>query len=172
MKNTKRIIQAFPQAPWRSQTQMIGLFMLFLIAVAIVGVFYLNVTAEATLIGREIQEMQATISAVEIENSALELDLGNLSSVDRMRDRARDLGFDPIAPEEMEFIVVDGYYQTQPQGLMALNEEPSVRSNSEPVPADLPDEYFESIFTWLLRKYYDRTFEFPNESTWLPRAER
>ncbi len=157
MNRTRKLIQAFPQAPWRSQTQVVGLFLLFLVAVSIVAIFYLNVTAEATAVGREIQVMQATISAIEIENSALELDLGNLMSVDKLRDRARDLGFDPITPEEMEFIVVEGYFEDQPRGLVYDEQVPDSASQ----PEVLPDEYFELIFSWLLKNYYDNVFDLP-----------
>ena len=60
--------QAYPQAPWRSQTQLIVIFMLAVVASALVAFIYLNNTAQAATIGRQIQEMQINLDdATDIE---------------------------------------------------------------------------------------------------------
>jgi cell division protein FtsL len=147
MKQSIRIPQAFPQAPWRSQTQVLGLFLMFLVAIFVVAILFLNLTVKANTTGREIQEMQATIAALEVENSALQADLGYLTSVEVMQKRADDLGFELNVAEEMEFLVVDGYYQPDYTDLWQ-ERPPLTRSGDVP----LPDRYFESIFTWLFRE--------------------
>ena len=59
MEQVRRLTkQAYSQAPWRSQTQIIVVFMLAVVAAALVAFIYLNTTAQAATIGRQIQEMQ------------------------------------------------------------------------------------------------------------------
>jgi cell division protein FtsL len=149
----KKFNQAFPQAPWRSQIQLLGLFLLFLVTVAVVAVFYLNVTARAVEAGRDIQVMQATISALEYENASLQSDLANQYSYEVMKDRAERMGFEMGSTEEKDFLVVEGY--TGP-------ETPKLASTGRPVLApdesDLPAEFYESVFTWLQRVLAERAF--------------
>ena len=60
--------QAYSQAPWRSQTQLIVVFMLVVVTTALVAFIYLNTTAQAATIGRQIQEMQVNLDdATDIE---------------------------------------------------------------------------------------------------------
>jgi cell division protein FtsL len=150
----KKINQAFPQAPWRSQIQLLGLFLLFLVAVAVVAVFYLNVTVRAVEAGRDIQIMQATISALEYENASLQTDLAFQYSYEVMSDRADRLGFELGSVEEKDFLVVEGY---------SGPGTPKLASTGRPVltpdEARLPSEYFESVITWLQRVLADRAFK-------------
>lgn len=57
--------QAYSQSPWRSQTQFIVVFMLVVVATALVAFIYLNTTAQAATIGRQIQEMQVNLQDVQ-----------------------------------------------------------------------------------------------------------
>lgn len=153
MKQYIRIPQAFPQAPWRSQTQLLGLVLVFLVAVFVVAILFLNLTAKANTTGREIQEMQVTIGLLEVENSALQADLGYMTSVEVMQERADELGFELNTVEEMEVLVIDGY--TSPEYSDRWDERPPIEAEGE---APLPDEYFETIFDWLFRKLAERSF--------------
>lgn len=151
--NRKKFNQAFPQAPWRSQIQLLGLFLLFLVAVAVVAVFYLNVTARAVEAGRDIQVMQATISALEYENASLQSELADQYSYEVMLDRADRLGFELGSTEEKDFLVVDGY--TGPEiPMLASSERPALTADESALPA----EYFESVIAWLQRVLAERAF--------------
>src|SRR5512135_2014663 len=61
MENINRLTHAYSQAPWRKQTYMIGVILLLLVCTAIVAGIYLNVTARAAAVGRQIQEMQVRV---------------------------------------------------------------------------------------------------------------
>ena len=61
MKKDKQLTQAYSQAPWRKQMYMIGVILLFLVCAAIIAGIYLNVTALAAAMGRQIQEMQVRV---------------------------------------------------------------------------------------------------------------
>ncbi len=48
---------AYKQAPWRIQRQWIGTFLLAVLGIAMVAALYLDVTAQAAISGREIQDL-------------------------------------------------------------------------------------------------------------------
>ncbi|MBN2146289.1 MAG: hypothetical protein JW726_02830 [Anaerolineales bacterium] len=160
MENVRKFTQAYTQAPWRKQTEGIGLFMLALVVVALVAGIYLNITARATAIGREIMEMQilmygyhnlttelksGTMPIEELyQNIAdLEAQLAHLTSYEVMDARARQLGLEPAAPEAMIYMEVEGYTEPQPS-VMAPPAVPMVVSA-----AGVPSEFNQPLFTWL-----------------------
>ncbi len=69
----KNLVQAYKQAPWRTQIQWIGIFLLVLIGVAVVAGVYLMISGRAAATGRRIQSLEAEISALEMEINDLKL---------------------------------------------------------------------------------------------------
>jgi len=53
------IVHAYRQAPWRLQRQWLGTFLLAVLGIAMVASLYLDVTAQAAISGREIQNLAA-----------------------------------------------------------------------------------------------------------------
>jgi len=154
MNRQNQINQAYQKTPWRSQTQLLVPFTLLLIVVGVVAVFFLNVSASAASKGREIQDMQATIFALELENAAFQDDLGNLTSLDVLSKRADRLGFVEGSLDETDFLVVQGYSGPQSPRL-ASKERPEITPEPE-----LPSEYTESILSWLMRKFDEFSYSF------------
>jgi hypothetical protein len=164
MENVQRLTQAYSQAPWRKQVQMIGIFLLVLVTTAIVAGIYLNITARATTVGREIQEMQVLIygyhslfttpqsGEMPVEElrqniASLQAQLAYLTSYEVMDARARSLGFHPTDPEEIVYLEIDGYVAPQP-----------VRLAPPPSPVVVPapivsSEFNEPLFTWLADQF-------------------
>ena len=62
-----RLVQAYRQAPWRTQRQWIFIFLLAMVALGMVGL-YLNVTARAALAGRQVQVLEASIAQTQRAN--------------------------------------------------------------------------------------------------------
>jgi cell division protein FtsL len=153
---TKNLLQKYPQAPWRSQIQILVVVFLCVIAIAVVGMFLLSVTARSSTIGREIQEIQVTISAMEIENAALNADLAYLMSYEVMQKRAARLGYDINNFEMTEYITVEGYNGPGIPRLAA-----TTRTFDTPEENVIPAEYTESIFTWLSRKMFEKDLPVP-----------
>jgi len=145
MNNVTQIVQKVRQAHWRVQRQWIGLFLLGLVAVAMVAGIYLNITVRATLAGREIQLLQATTDDNQRANSDLETQLAGLSSVRAMQQRATAMGFQPADPGDITFVVVPGY---APQTAVDM----STPDNNRSLQMVLLPEYTESLFDWLTRK--------------------
>ena len=144
MKTTHHnLIQAYYQAPWRFQLQLIGLFSLVLVMVALVAGIYLSVTARAATTGREIQEMQADILVIERINADLETQLAQLTSSRTMDRRARDLGFRPITPGEVLYLEISGFVGPQ-EAVLAPPPGPVA-----PTTFNLPPEFTQTLFGWL-----------------------
>jgi len=131
MQSIQHLQQAYKQAPWRKQVQLIGAFLLVLIATWMIAAMYLDVTARAAAIGREVQEMQVrtrslsansaapdeddrlSIEELKQINANLETQLAFLRSDSVMVERARGLGFEMIAVEQITYLQVSGYVPRQ-----------------------------------------------------------
>ena len=129
MQNARKITQAYSQAPWRKQVQRIGAFLLILVIIALIATLYLNVTARAATIGREIQEMQVgqvetvntqqdpaklhSIEDLKRRNADLQSQLADLLSESSLEKRAESLGFEPVDPGTAIYIEVPGYIPPQ-----------------------------------------------------------
>ncbi|MEW5871374.1 MAG: septum formation initiator family protein [Chloroflexota bacterium] len=146
MDHLENLAQSYSQAPWRKQVQFIGLFSLVLVFIAVIAGIYLNVSARAAAIGREIQVMQSDIEELDREIEDMETQLASLNSSELMDKRARDLGFDLIQTDEIMFLVVPGYIERSTAALAPYAEPRLPKVNY------LPAEYTESLFTWARRQ--------------------
>lgn len=136
-----QIIHAYKQAPWRVQRQYVGAFLLAVIVLALVAALYLDLSARTALAGREIQELQVQITAVQRSNADLETELANLTSSAVMQKRALELGYRPVKPGELDYIFVPGYVAPEPPLLLAADDT-VLRSYT------LPEEYSQSLLEW------------------------
>ena len=160
MENIHQLTQAYTQAPWRKQMQMIGMILLFLVSAAIIAGIYLNVTARAAAVGRQIQEMQvmvygyhyltgeATDAAIPIEEleqdiASLNARLAYLTSYQVMQDRAKEIGLSSIDADHILYIEVPGYVERQTTALAPPPEPVIVNASS------VNPEFKESLFDWL-----------------------
>jgi cell division protein FtsL len=153
MERVERLSQAYSQAPWRKQIQILGLFLLIVVFIALIASIYLNVTARAGAIGRDILKKQSEMLDDQQKISDLKAQLGELYSTNDIERRARSLGFETIDPEEIIYLVAPGYVERQP-ALLAPAHQPQVVSIPE-----LPAKYTESLFVWLQKQF--NSFVFP-----------
>src|SRR5512136_1630215 len=126
MTRTNKTTHAYLQAPWRKQTYMIGVILLILVCTAIIAGIYLNVTARAAAVGREIQEMQvrvygyhnltgdSSLDYIPIEEldqqiANLTSQLAYLTSYSVMQERVKDLNLTTISTENIQYMEVPGY---------------------------------------------------------------
>lgn len=130
------------RAPWRVQMQVTGTVLLVFVAVAIVALFYLNVSAKTAALGRLIQfytvrldgphrvnaeDPEGTIIPIEeidIRIAGLRAELAELTSLERMEARAQAMGFEPLGTESIIFLEVPGY---QPRGAISLAPPPAAQ---------------------------------------------
>jgi hypothetical protein len=160
MDNLHHLTQAYSQAPWRRQLYLIGVILLILVSAAIVAGIYLNVTARAAAVGREIQEMQvrvygyhyldSIVNGDDVPIEELEQNIANLTSqlayltsYAVMQERIKDLDLKPIDANHIEYIEVPGYIERQTTSL-APPPEPVVVNAST-----IDPEFKESLFEWV-----------------------
>lgn len=144
MKTINQLFQTYKQAPWRTQLQWIGLFLIGLFSFGIVSAFYVNVTSRTVLAGREIASSKKNILAMQYNISELESKLAADGSIQKMQERASAMGFKPATPEEFVFLSVPGY-TLKPAFSLAPKAAPI------PIPLLLP-EYSESLFDWFTNR--------------------
>jgi cell division protein FtsL len=139
----QNIIQAYEQTPWRTQFQVIGLFLLVLVMISLIAGIYLNVTARAATIGRKIQYMQYDIRQYQRLNADLETQLAALTAANQVEARAKELGFRRLTASEVTYIMVDGYPGRRGASL-APTPSPITASAQT-----LPPEFSQSLIDWL-----------------------
>src|SRR5437870_1667862 len=106
---TAQFIRAFKQAPWRTQTQAVAAWSMILLAMAVIGGLYLAVASRAGTAGRDLQRWEARKTELIQANDELRAKLAELRSVTRMANRARELGFLPAQPGQIEYLAVTSY---------------------------------------------------------------
>jgi hypothetical protein len=141
IQNVKHLTHAYKIAPWRIQRQWIGSALLVVVVFAMIATIYLDVTSQAAIAGREIQDLTASISASQQVSADLQTELALLTSVRVMEQRALEIGFRPVKAGEAEYLSVPGYIVLEPDIL-----------SSAPVPQlsalTIPPEYTESLLEW------------------------
>jgi hypothetical protein len=165
MERVHQIRQAYLQTPWRRQLQVIGGFLLVVIAVAVIAALRLSISTNTVKVGREIQLMkvniisiydigyieqpQEKVNAIEsievLQNDIanLEAKLAYLTSSEVLNERAKELGYVPAELGSLTYVEVDGYQEREP---VRLAPPPQ----SFMVPASLlAPEYKQSLIDWL-----------------------
>jgi hypothetical protein len=105
----EQIARAFKQAPWRRQTQSVAVLASILLVMAILGGFYLAVAARAGTAGRDLQELEQQKGNLIRENDELRATLADLLSENQMVARAQKLGYGPVAPDAIDYVMVKDY---------------------------------------------------------------
>ena len=132
---------AYKQAPWRVQRQWISTFLLIVLGLAMLAALYLDVAARAALTGRDIQNLSSEIITTQQANADLETRIADLTSDSAMKTRAVALHYQPVQANQVQFIIVHGYFAPQPVNLIAASvPQPST-------PTILP-EYTQSLLDW------------------------
>ncbi len=161
MKKANPSTHAYLQAPWRKQTYLIGVILLFLVCAAIVAGIYLNVTARAAAMGRQIQEMQVRvygyhyltgdagedyvpIEELEQKIASLNSQLSYLTSYELMKERVHKLDMVYIDAFSVEYLDVPGYVSRQTTSL-APPPQPVVVTASGIAP-----EFKQSLLDWVV----------------------
>jgi hypothetical protein len=140
--NVSRYIHAYKSAPWRIEVQWAGSVSLVVIAFLMVGALYLTVSSETAVAGREIQDLNAAMIANQQTNTDLQTELAVLTSSSVMMERALELGFRPVVTEELEYLMVPGYFQPQPE-ILTSAQIPQMSAQT------MPREYNQSLLNWL-----------------------
>ena len=142
IQNVNHLVHAYKVSPWRVQRQWTGTALLAVVALAMVATLYLDVTSQAAIAGREIQDLTALITEGQQVSADLQTQLASLTSASVMEERALELGFRPMASIEAEYLVVPGYFQPEPEILSSI-PRPQLSALT------IPPEYNESLLDWV-----------------------
>jgi len=142
LQNINHFVHAYKIAPWRIQRQWIGNILLAVVTLAMIAALYLDVTAQAAIAGREIQDLNVLIAGSQQASADLQTELGKLTSARVMEQRARDLGFVHLEPGQIEYLPVPGYTAPRPEILTAA-PQPQLSA-----PA-IPPQYTQSLLEWI-----------------------
>lgn len=144
-RSIEHFIYAYAQAPWRRQRQWMGAALLAVVGLAMVASLYLDVSSRAAIAGRQIQDLGNQIIAVRQTNADLQSRLAQVTSASEMEKRALALGYQPVMPGQLQYVLVPGYQAP----------EPALLAGSKPLrpsAARLPPEYTESLLAWFGRR--------------------
>ena len=152
LPNVTHVIHAYRVAPWRVQRQWIGNALLVVVVFAMVAALYLNVTSRTAIAGREIQDLTDSIAASQQVSSDLQTQLANLTSAEVMQQRATEMGFRPVEPVELEYLVVPGYVAKD-----AVNLSSSAQLQLNVLA--IPPEYNQSLLDWMDERLVARRYQ-------------
>lgn len=141
---SKRLVQAYRQAPWRINTQRGA--MLLLLAVLSVSVLWVmvSITVQAASAGLQIQAMEDEREDLLREIAGLRTDIAQQTSKSVMEQRAQVLGFQPVRPEDTTYVIIPGYTGRQ----SILKVMPPNNRIQQPI---IKPVYTQSLWEWLLQ---------------------
>ena len=148
MDEVLKITQAYSQIPWRKQIQSVGLFLVILVLCLVIAMIYVNVNAEAVVVGREIQDMQVSIEMLNRSIADKQSQVAYITSAVEMEKRALEMNFIPVDPGDALYIIIPGYAGR----LEAVLAPPSVPAAAQT--RLLSPEYSLSLVDWLKQELY------------------
>ena len=148
MDEVLKITQAYSQIPWRKQIQSVGLFLVILVLCLVIAMIYVDVNAEAVVIGRQIQDMQESIDMIKRSIADKQSQIAYITSAVEMEKRALGMNFKPVDPGTALYIEIPGY-GGRSEAVLAPPSEPAVAQARI-----LSPEYSLSLFDWLKQELY------------------
>jgi hypothetical protein len=109
---------------------------------------YVNVNAEAVVVGREIQEMQLSIEKINRSITDKQSQVAYITSAIEMEKRALDMNFKPVDPGVATYMIVPGY-SGRLEAVLAPPSLPAVAQTKM-----LSPEYSLSLVDWLKQELY------------------
>ena len=132
------------QQPWRNQRQLVATLGLIGVVGLIIAALYLFQTSRSTISARELAEMNDYRARLERDNERVRAEIADLQSLPRVMTRAAEMGFRPANPDEIQYIIVDGYRY----------DRPIVTPTPSPTAQTAEQIYDETLGGWL-RKQWD-----------------
>lgn len=145
--------QASPRSPIRVAWNSTGGTLLVIITLLGVGGMYLVVNATVAEAGRKVLMLEDQREELMQRNAELTSQLARLLAPETMMARASELGFRPARPEEIDYLVVEGYQP--PDDFVA--PQPPIEGQGQN--GGVSPSYSETIGDWLSRALNSRTGE-------------
>ena len=101
--------QVVPQGPWRPQTQSAAIVAMVLVVALIIGALYLAQATTTVSTGQQLLQLESTRDYLQRTNEDIDAQIANKRNISTLRGRAQALGFVPVDPDRLQYIVVPGY---------------------------------------------------------------
>lgn len=141
--------QAFQQAPWRLQLQIIGKVLVGFVLAAMVAGVYLNVTARTAAAAIETETLGITRDTLQRQVASLRTEIGIITSAREMKKRADELGFIHSGEENTHYVAIEGY-----SGKQTEIAAPPITQIELPA-SILKPSYTQSLWEWLYEQMVD-----------------
>ncbi len=139
----ERVRPAATPPPPDTQPQLVAVLVLLALVALIIGGLYLaQATTDITTV-RDIEVLRQQRGQLERENEQLKADIARLQSIENRMDRAATLGFRPAGPEDIQYLIVDGYEYREPTPIPTQILAPTAT----------PQNYDEDFAGWLQRQF-------------------
>jgi len=109
MGSTRQRREQQKRLSWLTETQAFLGWGIILVLVALLGAIYLNQASRIATVGRRVQVLQNELERLKRENALLDRQVAESQSLDRLQQRAIQLGFVPARPDDIEYLVVPNY---------------------------------------------------------------
>lgn len=132
----------------QSQGQVVALATLATFVSIIIGALYLTQVAAQSTTGRQLADLRSERDELQQVNEQLRTEIAELRSVPRLLTRAEELGFVIAGPEQIEYLVVEGYNPNRVPVTTLLQKEEAEETTSL--------LQYDETFTGWARMQFDR----------------
>lgn len=143
----RRRKRAFRQAPWRVQVRLTGGVALPVVGLLIVAGMYLAVNAKVAEAGRQVLVLERRREELQRMNAQMLTELAQMTSPERLLERAASMGFQPVRPDEIEYLAVPGW--TPPPDFAAPIPPGSGRATTVGLSPAFTETWGEWLSRWL-----------------------
>lgn len=144
-----KLFQAYRQTPWRQQIQWISWIFVAFITLGIVFAIALTITGEERAASLTTLSLDEDKGRLEREIPDLRARLAYLTSAQVMEQRALPLGFKPVKPESIVYMVIPGY-----QGRTAADVPLNPTRAELFAERIIKPSYKESLWEWFYQSFF------------------
>lgn len=153
-KTVERIKQAYKQAPWRAQLRSIGFYLLPVIAIAMVTIIYLNISAQAATAGLKIRNLREEEEIIQRSIANQRTQFAWLTSLATIQKRAESLGYVLLDPNAATYMIIPGYQGRETILMAPLPGETAI------VPAAADPRFQQSLWDWFYSTFISSGVEY------------
>ncbi len=105
---------AFKQTQLRTRVRLTSGSVLLIVVLMILGGMYLAIGANVAGAGRQVMLLETRRAELQRSNAEFTAKLADETTIDKLWERASALGFRPATPDDIEYLVIDGYIPPAP----------------------------------------------------------